>query len=108
MLEPGGFLLAEVERTWSDRSDFASVRSKLGDVGFEDIFFHWHRPSFGSCLEIVPVEERAVVGWFLHRRPQSRRAAMKLWLLRLVRRLGRLDHAVTSYSVLARKRGDDR
>jgi hypothetical protein len=103
LVRDGGSLYWEVERTRDGFPASPAARALLAELGFEDARYHWHRPTFGSCLEIVPLRDEEVLRWVLGRCAGSRAGAVRLACARLLRRLGLLRLMVSSWSCVARK-----
>jgi hypothetical protein len=93
-VRPGGWLYAETSGARARRQAAA-----LDGLGFEDIAVYWHRPSFKSCEEIVPLEDGAV------RAVLARRRGFKALLGGMLLRANALRWAITSASVVARRPG---
>ena len=97
-LRPRGWLYAELRRL-----RLRGAVEALGELGFEEIAVHWHRPSFAACEEIVPLE-RSAVRSVLERR--SARSPRKALLGRALLRAGAFRWAIPCASVVGRKPGE--
>jgi len=103
LAKDGGTLYWEIDHAPGLRLAVARVR--LARLGFAEARFHWHRPTFASCREIVPLHDGAVLDWVLGRRPGSPRGAIRLACHRLLRRLGGIAWMTRCRSCVALKRG---
>ncbi len=77
------------------------LRTHLAQLGFAHIGFHWHRPSFQGALEIVPLEERAILQHVLAGGAGRFSGNAKRLLARLMHRAGLLQGFVDCVSVVA-------
>jgi hypothetical protein len=91
-VRPGGWLYVETSgaRAWRQAAALDGLR-------FEDIAVYWHRPSFKSCEEIVPLEDGAV------RAMLARRRGFKVLLGGILLRANALRWVISSASVVARR-----
>jgi hypothetical protein len=122
LLKPGGFLYGEIERSRTSlrraaRGDLPGTRwlasspgtrRSLERAGFERVQFHWHRPDFRSCREILPLEDPEALRYALRRNAGSRAGQLGVAVARLANELGWLGGLVPCLSVLARKTLDPR
>ena len=116
LLAPGGFVYWENDRRpgAAPRGAFgraagfpwnpaARLAQRLARLGFHDIETHWHRPSFDSCLEMIPLHAPMVLRHALHRPASGARAQARYAAARALHRAGLLVPFVPCASVLARR-----
>jgi hypothetical protein len=115
LVKRGGHLYVEMRRelpwkTWRSAvkrkprgpslEDYTSV---LRRVGFQEVETYWHRPNFESCLEIIPLDDRAALGHVFSRRRTGLASLFKLISGRLALEAGLLSRYVPCVSIVARK-----
>jgi hypothetical protein len=116
MVRPSGYLYLEVQRfsrpvldvprrgsTWLGSSvlqSSAGCRAAVEQLGMVDVVAHWHWPNFEACTEIIPIDDRAAL---LYAVARMRNNSLKSRLGELFLRMGRLEHILPCFSILARK-----
>ncbi|MGH2570605.1 MAG: hypothetical protein ACRDGR_05225 [bacterium] len=117
LLRAGGSLYWEVEKSWrpgGESGKFArfpaspAARGLLADLGFGEPRYHWHRPSFAECLEIVPLHDEEALMWALAHGAGSWSGSVRLGCARLLRVLGLLGLMTPCWSCVARKTDGER
>lgn len=111
----GGFLYFEVDKRWSrqtrhrlsrDNRPPRGVRgylSAIQQLDLSDPKVHWHWPSFDSCHEMIPLQDRAAGICALRRRGSSSRVRWKTRLARLLLETQLLANFVPCFSVITRR-----
>ena len=79
------------------------LRRHMLQLGFTHVRFHWHRPSFQSAVEIVPLESDGILDFILDGRGARLPGRMKRLAARWLRRFGLLQGLVPCMSVIACK-----
>jgi len=123
LVDTGGCLYWEIERNrrphplcaWAEHLPFGGVarrapcrparlRAQLRAEGFTDVRVYWHRPDFQNAVEIVPLENQAILDYVLDGPAGRLRGKAKRWLGRVLRRAGLLQGLVPTVSVVACRR----
>ncbi len=110
LLRPGGLVYVEsrqrVGLPW--RGEIASAAGLAGAarrIGLRGVATHWHWPDFARALEIVPLDDPAVLRHALSRRRSSPGARAKAWLARRLSALGAMQRLAPCVSLVARRDG---
>jgi hypothetical protein len=120
LLMDGGHLYWEIERFggwlplhrslrgegWQARWTLHSLRHylrALERLGFCNIEIYWHRPSFESCQEIIPLQEQSVLTYVFSRKHEGFVASIALAAGYLLK-TGWLSRLVPCLSIVAGKR----
>lgn len=123
LVQPGGCLYWEIEhlgpaitggqlrehlfsssREKAAPRNLPRLRRQLSKLGFTNVCFHWHRPSFREAVEIVPLEGDHILDFVLDGRGARFPGRVKRFGARCLRRLGLLRGFVPCLSVTACKR----
>lgn len=107
LVRPGGWIFVE-GRPRRSRIGVRQYIALLKEHGFGPPEAFWHFPDFASCLEIIPLHDRAAVMMSLDRRRRSGAAIAKGMLARALLALGLLPRALPAVSVVAQRAGDDK
>lgn len=107
---PGGWIVIElVGRARGRRTATLTAGSvhaaegRLRHEGFVDVATYWTWPDQTACLEIVPLDQAALVRLALGRRRSDRRARLKARLARALFRIGLGPAIVPAVTVVARR-----
>lgn len=107
---PGGWIVVElVGRARARRTktlttgSVDAVEGRLRHDGFVDVATYWTWPDQARCLEIVPLDEPALVRLALGRRRSDRRARLKARLAGALFRVGLGPAIVPAVTVVARR-----
>lgn len=124
LLAPGGFLYWEMKPVnWmalllyrtNDKNDprpkrwqrvpnfFHDHVEALEQAGFQDIQIHWQRPSFESCLEIIPMNEATALDYAFGRPRSDLASRIKFAAGKVMMQTGLLAHLKPCFSLIARK-----
>ena len=109
----GGFVYVEVRRRPSDRTKLSgdrplprTIRHHLAAMrrhALSQLQVHWHWPSFESCSEIIPFDDRAAGICTLRRRGSGIHARWKSAVARLLLESHLLGRFIPCFSVLGQR-----
>ncbi|MFQ5652193.1 MAG: aminoglycoside phosphotransferase family protein [bacterium] len=102
LLNPGGFLYLEWRRPQPLRSPGRVVRA-LTHLGFSAINLYWHRPSFASCLDIIPLQDKRVLRYVFSRNSSGVKGILQKAVGHVLMRLRLLARVVPCVSMVAQK-----
>ena len=85
-------------------SSLTAIRRRFERAGFEDVRWHWHRPGFRDALDIVPLQNDAVLDHIFGKHHGGAQGRIKRNLGSVLRKLGLLHVLVPCLSVMATKR----
>ncbi len=110
---PGGWIVIELVERWRPGRKNATLTAgsiealgqRLRQDGFVDVATYWAWPDHAGCLEIVPLDEPALVRLSLARRRASRRARLKALGAGILFRIGLEAVIVPSVTIVARRAG---
>jgi hypothetical protein len=107
ILRDGGYLYWEIGRThlaqrWRLRH-FRNYVAPLTKLGFDDIRVSWHRPNFDSCLEIIPLDDKAALRYVFTGHKGDLTRQIQVAAGKLLVETALLSRVVTSVSLVARK-----
>jgi len=77
--------------------------SYLYESGFSNISVQWHRPSFDSCLEIIPLINSSALDHFLSKTQYQIKDKLKYSLVRFLSKVELLDYFIKNFSIIAQK-----
>lgn len=72
-------------------------------LGFAEVTAHWHWPDFESCTKIVPLDNRAALGYTFSMSGRGTKARLRANLGRWLMRSGLLTWSVPCFSIVARR-----
>lgn len=102
-LRVGGQVYWEVQRTFGAKGAWTHVQSyvsRLMTLGTADCAVNWHRPDFGNCKEIIPLNSPRVVGQAIDRARTGRMGWFKHFAGWLMLRSHLLYFSVPCFSVV--------
>ncbi|HEY3228582.1 MAG TPA: hypothetical protein VGJ87_05130 [Roseiflexaceae bacterium] len=111
LLRPGGWLYVEAYGLFARHGPrhFGWPRFvhdyivAIERCGFGAVEAYWHWPDFETCLEIIPLGNRAALLYALARRQSSASARLKSALGRWLLRTGLLAQVIPCFSIVAHK-----
>jgi hypothetical protein len=109
----GGFVYVEVcrsrtcrQRPLANRRQSFGIRSCVAEMQKQhvsELQVHWHWPTFESCIEMIPLDDRAAVICALRRRGTGIYSRWKSRFARVLLECRLLGNVVSCFSVLGRK-----
>lgn len=101
MLKPGGVLYWEVDRgrswRWRNLEHPVHFARWANQWQLTDVSIHWHRPTFESCLEMIPLDDGPAMRFALRQRKGIKALGGRILMqLRLVPRIARCISVVAS------------
>ncbi len=109
LLKRGGFLYWEIDKKggwlggkrWRSPAHFVGL---LAGLGIGNSRAYWHRPSFESCLEILPLAQDSALKYLFGRRSGNPLGRMKLIVARFLLTTKVLYRLLPCLSIVAVKR----
>lgn len=112
LTQSGGFVYVEVNRGQHRPRPSSNALHGLSIRGFvaemrklqlSEVRVHWHWPSFESCTEMIPFDDRAAIICALRRRGSGTASRWKARAARVLLECRLLEKVVSCFSVLGRK-----
>ena len=106
ILKNGGWIYVEVgfsARLRAKLQGLNGFRTDLLCAGLRDVRAYWHRPSFETCREIVPLDDRVALDYVLSRQQADFADKLKSRAARFASQTGLLPFVLPSVSLLACK-----
>ena len=82
---------------------FTHYSDLLQAAGFKNIQATWHRPGFGDCLELIPLNHKYGLEYYFSRSQNSVKSALKAKAGRMLLALKILPRVISCYSIVASK-----
>ncbi len=103
----GGHIYLEWRRRGRLDSPLNTVK-KLRTAGFCGFELHWHRPGFGSCLDIVPIQDKMALRHVFSRNTSSLKGKFQELAGRILAQLNLAGFLFSNVSIVAKKSGSDK
>lgn len=111
LLKTGGTLYWEVQRNRKtllrgSRNGYRSARryaAYLQSLQLREVDLHWHRPNFGGCLEIIPLNRSRALAHSLAKTHSSLKGKLKIAAGKTLRHSGLLPYTVSCFSLVGQK-----
>ncbi|NIR47296.1 hypothetical protein GWN42_09250 [candidate division KSB1 bacterium] len=71
--------------------------------GFKDVTAYWHRPDFENCLDIIPLNDRKALEYFLSGDRKDFKGRLKTSAGRFLKQTKLLKFVISSVSIVGRK-----
>lgn len=111
LLKNGGTLYWEVQRNRQtllrgSRNGYRNARryaAYLQSLQLREVDLHWHRPNFGGCLEIIPLNRSRALAHSLAKTHSSLKGKLKIAAGKTLRYSGLLPYTVSCFSLVGQK-----
>ena len=111
LLKTGGTLYWEVQRNRKtllrgNRKGYRNARryaAYLQGLQLKEVDLHWHRPNFGGCLEIIPLNHSRALTHSLAKTHSSLKGKLKIAAGKTLRYSGLLPYTVSCFSLVGQK-----
>ena len=111
LLKTGGTLYWEVQRNRKtllrgNRKGYRNARryaAYLQGLQLKEVDLHWHRPNFGGCLEIIPLNRSRALTHSLAKTHSSLKGKLKIAAGKTLRYSGLLPYTVSCFSLVGQK-----
>ena len=87
---------------WALRST-RNYNTYLKQLGLSDIELHWHRPNFDECIEIIPLDDKVVLGYMIEKTKQKYSFWLRTPIGSLFNKSNILNYLVPYFSIVARQ-----
>lgn len=111
LLKASGMLYWEVQRNRQtllrgSRDGYRNARryaAYLQSLQLKGVDLHWHRPNFGGCLEIIPLNRSRALDHSLAKTHSSLKGKLKIAAGKTLRYSGLLPYTVSCFSLVGQK-----